>query len=93
MKVKQWIALNKNGITKTRKTKPDLDWNEIALQVVFEIPDELFQRPTIEARIVVKDVPNTAYNAELILNTKELIEQQMGGKINMTVVAEEQEEL
>lgn len=89
MKIKQWLVINKNGITKFRKTKPDLDWNEIAVQITLEIPDELFMRPTIEARLQIVDVPNNAYDTEIIVNTKDLIEQQTGAKINFTVVREE----
>ncbi len=91
MKITQWLAINKNGITKVRKTKPALDWNEIAIQIALEIPDELFRRPIISARIEVKDVPNNVYEPEIIINTKELIEQQTGAKINFTVVYEEEE--
>ena len=90
MKVRQWLSINKRGITSVRKTKPDLKWDEIAVQVLLEIPDELFARPVIEARIEIKDVPNTAYEPEIILNTKELIEQQTGAKINFTVVASDE---
>jgi len=91
MKIIQWLAINKNGITKVRKTKPDLDWNEIAVQLKLEIPDDIFKRPIIDAKLEVKDVPNNAYDTEIIVNTKELIEQQTGAKINFTVVREEKE--
>lgn len=89
MKVKQWLAINKKGITKVRKTKPDLSWDEIAIQIELDIPDELFKRPVISARIEVKDVPLAEYDPEIIINTKELIEQQTGAKIEFTVVHEE----
>lgn len=92
MKIKQWFAINKKGISKVRKTKPDLDWNEIAVQITLDIPDELFKRPIIDARLEVKDVPNNAYDVEAIVNTKELIEQQTGAKINFTVVKEIKED-
>lgn len=91
MKASNWLVINRNGITAVRKSKPALDWDQLAIKVNLEIPDELFKRPTIEANVQVKDVPNTAYNPDVILNTAELIEQQTGAKINFTVqtVAEE----
>lgn len=92
MKIKQWLAISKSGITKVRKTKPDLDWNEIAVAIQLEIPDELFNRPIIDARLEIKDVPRNAFNPEIVVNTKELIEQQTGAKINFTVVHENKEE-
>lgn len=92
MKIKQWLAVNRNGISKVRKTKPDLGWNEIAVQISLEIPDELFKRPIIDARLEIKDIPNNVYDADIVVNTKELIEQQTGAKINFTVVHETKED-
>jgi hypothetical protein len=85
MKTKQWLAISKSGIQRIRKSKPDLEWDEIAIQVTLDIPDELFERPIIDAKIEVKDVPNNVYDPSVILNTKELIEQQTGAKISMEV--------
>lgn len=90
MKVSQWLAINKNGIVKVRKTKPFLEWDEVAVRLQLDIPDELFRRPTIDATLIVKDVPNNAYEPEIVVNTKELIEQQTGAKINFTVVPAEE---
>jgi hypothetical protein len=92
MKAKQWFAVNNRGITKVRRTKPPLDWDEIAFQIEIEVPDELFERPHIEAKLTITDVPNVAYKPELILNTKELIEQQSGCKVEMTLVEETKQE-
>lgn len=89
MNVKQWLAINKNGVTKFRKTKPDLGWDEIAVQIMFDIPDELFRRPTIDATLKIDSIPNNAFQPEIVLNTVDLIEQQTGAKINFTVVQEE----
>lgn len=89
MKVAQWLAINKNGIVKVRKTKPFLEWNEVAIRLQLDIPDELFRRPTIDAILTVKDVPNNAYNPDIVINTQELIEQQTGAKINFTVIVDD----
>lgn len=86
MKVKQWLAISRNGITRIRKSKPDLNWDEIAVCLNIEVPDELFKRPLIEAKLTITDVPNNTYDPEIILNTKELIEQQTGAKIEFSVV-------
>lgn len=92
MKTSNWLIIDKNGIKATRKTKPALDWDEIAVKVNLEVPNELFQRPTIEATVQVKDVPNNAYQPDIVLDTVELIEQQTGAKINFTVVPPEEGE-
>lgn len=86
MKTINWLAINKRGDVRIRKTKSNLNWDEIAIMLQLEIPDELFRRPTISAKIEIKDIPNNAYNPEIILNTKELIEQQTGAKIEFTII-------
>lgn len=55
------------------------------------MPDELFKRPAIEATLIVKDVPNNAYEPDIILNTVDLIEQQTGAKINFRILPPEDE--
>lgn len=75
----------------TRKNKPALDWDEVAILVNLEVPNELFRRPTIEATLTVSDVPNNAYKPDIVINTAELIEQQTGAKINFTVVPVQEE--
>lgn len=84
----QWVTIGKQGIRKVTKTKPALAWDEIAIQLRLNIPDELFRRPTIEATLTVKDVPNNAYNPEIVVNTADLIEQQTGAKISFTVISD-----
>jgi hypothetical protein len=89
MKETSYLIIGRKGIKSIRKTKPSLDWDEIACKISLDIPDELFRRPHIEAKLVVKDIPNEAYNPEIIINTKELIEQQTGAKIDFRVIHEE----
>lgn len=89
MKVSNWLVIDRNGIKATRKTKPALDWDEIAIKINLDIPKELFERPSIEATLEVKDVPNNAYRPDIVIQTADLIEQQTGAKISFTVVPPE----
>lgn len=94
MKETAYLIIGKTGIRGVRKTRPGLKWDEVAMKVDLNIPDALFQRPHIEAKITVdpeKIQPNQI-NPELILNTKDLIEQQTGAKIDFKVVSYENEE-
>lgn len=91
MKFINWLIINKNGIKGIRKSKPDLAYNEIAVRINLDIPKELFERPTIEANLKIDNVPNVAYNPELIINTKELIEQQTGAKVEFRILPIEEE--
>ena len=91
MKLTNWLIINKNGIKGVRKTKPALEYNEIAVKINLDIPKELFERPSIEATLKVEDVPNVAYKPDLIINTKELIEQQTGAKIEFKILNAEED--
>lgn len=86
MRVINWLIINKNGIKGVRKAKPDLAYNEIACRLQLDIPKELFERPQIEASLKIDNIPNNAYNPEIILNTKDLIEQQTGAKIDFKIL-------
>jgi len=89
VKIVNWLIINKNGIKAVRKTKPDLAFNEIACRLQLDIPKELFERPQIEANLKIENIPNTAYNPDIIINTKELIEQQTGAKIEFKILNSE----
>ena len=90
MKSINWLIINKHGVKNVRRTKPSLNYDEIAVKLTLDIPKELFERPTIEANLQVKDIPNTGCVPELIINTKELIEQQTGAKIEFNVLKVEE---
>lgn len=88
MKKEAYLIISKSGVMSVRKTKPTLNWNEIAVKVKLNIPDELFLRPHLEATITVdKDkIKPTMIHPDIIINTAELIEQQTGAKIDFSVV-------
>lgn len=92
MKIINWLIIDKNGIKGTRKTKLDLKWNEIAVKINLDIPKELFERPQIEATLKIGHIPNNAYRPDLIINTKNLIEQQTGAKIDFKILPIEEGE-
>lgn len=85
MRTNGWLVVNKNGIKSVRKSKPFLEYNEIAVKINLEVPNELFDRPTIEATLKVEDIPNESYSPELLINTAQLIEQQTGAKVVINV--------
>ena len=91
MKFVNWLIINKNGIKGVRKTKPDLAYNEITCKIQLDIPKELFERPQIEAILKIDNIPNNACNPEIIVNTKDLIEQQTGAKIDFKILPIEED--
>lgn len=92
MKLTKWLAVNSKGSVRIRETRPNLEWNELCCRLNIEIPDELFKRPTIEASLKIQDIPPNEFNPEVIVNTKELIEQQTGAKIEMRVLKGDDED-
>jgi hypothetical protein len=86
MKIVSWLIVNPNGVKSVRKTRPYLEWNEIAIKVNIDVPKELFERPSLEATIKVDELPNNAYQPDIIIDTVDLIEQQTGAKINFKVL-------
>jgi hypothetical protein len=89
MKENAYLVIGRNGIRGVRKTMPGLNWDEICCKIHLDIPKELFDRPLLQATIRVKDVPAVDFNPEIIINTKELIEQQTGAKIEFKVIKDE----
>lgn len=92
MKEESYLIIGRKGIRGVRKTKPSLEWDEIACKIVLDVPDELFKRPHIEATLQITDIPNNTCNPEVILNTKELIEQQTGAKIDFKIIPYEEQQ-
>lgn len=87
MNITGYLTINSNGSTRFTKGKSYLNWDEISVKLNLNIPDELFRRPLIEATInVSEDIIPKEQPTDLILNTKELIEESTGAKIEFKVI-------
>lgn len=85
--IEGYLNIKSNGACRFTKGRAGLDWNEIAMRISMDIPQELFRRPLLEARIEVsKDLIPKPQPTELILKTKDLIEESTGAKIEFTVI-------
>ena len=86
MKLKFYLTVNSRGSVKTTKTKPALDWDEIAINCNLELPDALFKKPSMEATIIIPDeaaLPQII-TAETANNIKEAIEQAAGINVRIS---------
>lgn len=93
MKCIGYLTINNRGTAKFTKNRPGLDWNEISVKVNFDIPDELFRRPLIEAKLEVsKNIIPRPQPIEAIINTKELIEESTGVHVDFKVLPYEEKE-
>lgn len=86
MKAMRWLTVNRRGSCRIAVGKPGLDYDEVLIKIFMQIPDELFVKPHLEAAITVKDVPATPIPYELVINTKDQIEQAAGVKIDFKVL-------
>lgn len=94
MRVRHWLTINERGSARLTKSKPSLRWDEISILLELNIPDALFDRPRLEAKI---DIPKEAVgpdliNINVIENVKEAIEQAVGLDFSINVVKNEVED-
>jgi hypothetical protein len=76
-----------NGFRVT-KTKPSLRANEVAIKIELDVPDMLFQRPQLSAKIKVSEdrVSAPVIDATVIDNIQETIKQQHGIDLTIALV-------
>lgn len=55
MKIKKWLTISNRGVCRVTMRKPSLDWNEVAILLDIHLPDALFDKPRLEAKITVPD--------------------------------------
>lgn len=90
MMVEGYLRINSRGIIRFAKSPRNLDWNEISVKIQLSIPNKLFERPLIEARVKIsEDIIPKSQPVEIILNTKELIEESTGAKIDFKIIPPE----
>lgn len=71
----------------TRKTKPDVGRDEIAIKLKLKLPASLFVRPTLAAEIGIEgDVPTIDLSPETVTSIQDVIRAQSGLDIELTVV-------
>lgn len=75
------------------KGTPKLDADEVAVKVNLELPDALFDKPSLEAKIVVpkEAVSKPVITADVIDNVQDIIKQNTGFEVRLEVVEKEEE--
>lgn len=73
------------------KTRPGLASNEIAVKLNLELPDGLFSKPALEAKVVVseKAVAPQVIQADVIDNVEQIIKEKTGFEVKLTVVRDD----
>lgn len=92
MKTSFYLVVNDRGTTKTVKTRPNLAYNEVAIAVTLQLPNSLFQKPQLNASIVVPDeaVAPQTIQADMADNIREAIETATGLEVKLTIESPEE---
>lgn len=87
MKIKAFLVVNDRGGLRVVKTFPHLDFDEVAVQLNLELPDELFRKPTMVADLVIpKDaVQRPNINVEVTESIAEAIRSATGVEVRISV--------
>ena len=71
----------------TRKTKPSVDSNQVALKLSLRLPVALFEKPLLAAAIRVEgDVPSIEVTPETVSTIQDVIRSTAGLDVELTVV-------
>ncbi len=100
MEVSQYLIVKKTGskynaryTVRVTKSTPALASNEIAMKVDIVLPDAVFDKPAFSAKIVVPEdaVSQPVITAEVIDNVQEIIKQNTGFEVKLTLVEADEE--
>ena len=80
MKVTKWLTIHADGGARITAKRPALSPHEVAILLKIDLPDALFRRPRLEAKVTIPDeaAVNETINAVVAENVKEAIEQATG---------------
>lgn len=97
MQISQYIIVKKKSgyrgyASRMTKSSPALASNEVAVKVMLELPDAIFEKPTFEAKVVVpKDaISKPVIEAEVVDNVQDIIKQNTGFDVKLEVVEPEE---
>ncbi len=93
MKVKKWLTIDSRGLARLTAGKPSMACDEVSILLEINLPEELFRKPRLEAKI---DIPKEAagpdtINSKVVENVKEAIETATGLTFAINVIKEEVE--
>lgn len=93
MKIKRFMTVREDGSTALFVRPPRLAANEISIALDVEVPDAIFRKPSLSARIVVPDGAGmpAEIGAEVIENAKAAIEQATGLRFAISLVPPEED--
>lgn len=94
MNVTRFLVVNSRGTCKIHnRYYPDIAADEVCISLNLNIPDEIFTRPRLVANITIpaKAAEPEEISSEILVNTKDAIEQATGLTFAINVVRKEVE--
>jgi len=93
MKTTGWLTINNRGAMKLTKNQPGLDWNEVSVKLDVDLPNELFNRPRLQASIKIPSeaVGPDVINSTVVEDCKDAIKSVTGLEMKITVIKEEED--
>lgn len=87
MIIEFYLIVDQSGSVKTRKTKADVAWSEIAVMIRLSVPDQLFQKPQLTATITVPQDAATApvISSEVQDNIAQAIKEHSGFNVSLRI--------
>ena len=94
MEVKKWLTISSRGACRITQGKPLVHVDEVAILLDVNIPDALFNKPRLEAKIKIPEdaAGPDVLNSEVVENVKDAIEQSTGLTFAINVIKEEKVE-
>lgn len=93
MQINKFLIINSRGGITLREREPNLKGNEIALNLVFDVPDELFKRPVLVAKMAIPQtaVPKSKITPEITTNIEKIVKEATGLNLVVTVIEQPEE--
>ena len=90
MKIEKWLTITESGRARLTVVKPDISWDEISILLEINLPNALFDKPRLEAKI---DIPEEAaiqnpITSEVVENVQEAIKTATGLTFSINVIKE-----
>lgn len=87
MVIEKWLTVSSNGGAKLSTNKPRMNVNEVAILLTLDIPQALFDRPRLEAKLKIpkEAVPSSVIATDVIDNVEKLIKQKTGLDLKISV--------
>ena len=88
MKIKKWLTITERGVARLTQGRPRIEGNEVSILLEIYLPNELFRKPRLEAKI---DIPQEAagpdiLDSQVVENVQEAIQQATGLTFSINVI-------